>query len=76
MSEVLQCPYCSLRFTTQSELEQHKAIDHPRAEEEKEEEPAATVAPDRQAPAPEEHVERTSQAPEKRSFLSRLFKRS
>lgn len=73
MSEVLQCPYCSLRFTTQSELEQHKAIDHPRAEEEKVEEPSATVEPDRQAPPPEE---RTSQAPEKRSFLSRLFNRS
>ncbi|MFN2526898.1 MAG: hypothetical protein ABR505_11650 [Actinomycetota bacterium] len=27
--DVLQCPFCSLRFTTRSELEQHKALDHP-----------------------------------------------
>ena len=29
MTDVLQCPYCDLRFTTRSELEQHKAFDHP-----------------------------------------------
>jgi hypothetical protein len=29
MTEVLQCPYCALRFSTRSELEQHKALDHP-----------------------------------------------
>jgi hypothetical protein len=69
MSEVLQCPYCALRFTTQSELDQHKAVDHPRVEEEK---PGPVVA-ERETPPPEEPVERTS---EKRGFLSRLFKRS
>lgn len=36
MSEVLQCPYCDLRFTTRSELEQHKSFDHPKEEEEEE----------------------------------------
>lgn len=38
MTDVLQCPYCELRFTSRSELEQHKAFDHPGAEEEEEEE--------------------------------------
>jgi len=28
MAEALQCPHCVLRFSTQSELEQHKALDH------------------------------------------------
>ncbi|MGI8774611.1 MAG: hypothetical protein ACR2KQ_06310 [Actinomycetota bacterium] len=27
--DVLQCPICELRFTSRSELEQHKAFDHP-----------------------------------------------
>jgi hypothetical protein len=27
--DVLQCPYCELRFTSRSELEQHKSFDHP-----------------------------------------------
>ena len=34
MTDVLQCPYCNLRFSTRSELEQHKALDHPEREEE------------------------------------------
>ena len=33
MSDVLQCPYCDLRFTSRSELEQHKSFDHPKEEE-------------------------------------------
>lgn len=32
--DVLQCPHCELRFTSESELRQHIAIDHPRADEE------------------------------------------
>lgn len=39
MSEVLQCPYCDLRFSTRADLDQHKAFDHPEAEEEEEEAP-------------------------------------
>ena len=42
MSDVLQCPYCVLRFSTQSELDQHKAFDHPEVAEE--EAPPACVA--------------------------------
>jgi hypothetical protein len=34
MIDVLQCPYCDLRFSTRSELEQHKAFDHPSMEQE------------------------------------------
>lgn len=41
MTDVLQCPYCELRFTSRSELEQHKAFDHPEAEEEEEKESGA-----------------------------------
>jgi len=72
MTDVLQCPYCDLRFTTRSELEQHKAFDHPQAEEEA----STSVEPAGEgAQSPEEHVE-TSRPPEKRGFLSRLFGRS
>jgi hypothetical protein len=73
MSDVLQCPYCDLRFITRSELEQHKALDHPRALEK---EAPASVESDRETAQPEEHVAQTSRAPEKRGFLSRLFKPS
>jgi hypothetical protein len=32
--DVYQCPYCELKFRTESELQQHIAFDHPKAEEE------------------------------------------
>jgi hypothetical protein len=73
MTDVLQCPYCDLRFSTRSELEQHKSFDHPRAEEE--ETPASVESPREDAQSPKERAE-TIRAPEKRGFLSRLFKRS
>ena len=73
MSDVLQCPYCDLRFSTRSELEQHKAFDHPR---EQEEQAPVSVEPDRETAQPKEPVEQSSQVPEKRGFLSRIFKRS
>jgi hypothetical protein len=45
MTDVLQCPYCDLRFTSRSELEQHKTFDHPEREDEVAgEEPAAEIA--------------------------------
>jgi hypothetical protein len=69
MTEVLQCPYCDLRFSTRSELEQHKAFDHPGTEQE----PPATVAPPASA-VPPASVKKPPA--EKRGFLSRLFKRS
>jgi hypothetical protein len=72
MTDFLQCPHCD-RFSTRSELEQHKSFDHPRAEEE--EPPTSVESAKVSAEPPIEHVE-TSQAPEKRGFLSRLFKRS
>jgi hypothetical protein len=72
MTEVLQCPYCKLRFRTQSELEQHKAIDHPRFQEEGIK-PAEPVEDMVQPPGP---VKEPSPQPVKRGFLSRLFKRS
>jgi hypothetical protein len=73
MTDVLQCPYCDLRFSTRSELDQHKLFDHPQAEER---EASTSVESTEVSAAPqEEHVEK-SQAPEKRGFLSRLFKRS
>jgi hypothetical protein len=73
MTDVLQCPYCDLRFSTRSELEQHKSFDHPLAEEE--EAPTSVESAKVSAQPPKDHVE-TSRAPEKRGFLSRLFKRS
>jgi hypothetical protein len=69
MTDVLQCPYCDLRFSTRSELEQHKSFDHPRAAEE--EAPTSVESPRESAQPPKEPAE----APEKRGFLSRLFKR-
>jgi hypothetical protein len=72
MTEVLQCPYCDLRFSTRSELEQHKAFDHPTREQE----PRATVEPQASAVQPEESVREPKPPAEKRGFLSRLFKRS
>jgi hypothetical protein len=71
MTDVLQCPYCDLRFSTRSELEQHKSFDHPRAEEEA---PTSVESPRESAQPPKERAE-ASRAPEKRGFLSRLFKR-
>lgn len=68
MTDVLQCPYCDLRFTTRSELEQHKSFDHPRKQEEA---PRAEPAPalvERQEPK-----EQAAGPPERRGFLSRLF---
>lgn len=41
--DVLQCPFCQLRFTTRSELEQHKAFDHPGAEEPSEQDDAGST---------------------------------
>ncbi|MGH2729102.1 MAG: C2H2-type zinc finger protein [Actinomycetota bacterium] len=32
--DVLQCPYCELRFRSESELQQHIAFDHPKEKEE------------------------------------------
>jgi hypothetical protein len=72
MTEVLQCAYCDLRFSTRSELEQHKAFDHPRREEES----LATVEPQASAAQLEESVKESKPPAEKRGFLSRLFKRS
>ena len=75
MTEVLQCPYCDLRFSTRSELEQHKSFDH--LHPQREQEPPATVEPPASAVAqPEESVKEPKHAAEKRGFLSRLFKRS
>lgn len=36
MANVLQCPYCELKFISSSELEQHKSFDHPQKDEEEE----------------------------------------
>ena len=73
MTDVLQCPYCDLRFSTRSELEQHKAFDHPRGEQE----PPPTVEPPASAVVqPQESVKAPKPLAEKRGFLSRLLKRS
>ena len=73
MTDVLQCPYCDLRFSTRSELEQHKAIDHPRREQEL----PAPVEPQASAVVQqEESVKKPKPPAEKSGFLSRLFKRS
>ena len=72
MTEVLQCPYCDLRFSTRSELEQHKAFDHPRREQE----PPPTVEPQASAAQLEESLKEPKPPAEKRGFLSRFFKRS
>jgi hypothetical protein len=34
--DVLQCPYCELRFRSESELQQHISFDHPQEKEESE----------------------------------------
>jgi len=71
MTDVLQCPYCDLRFTSRSELEQHKAFDHPGKDDEVVvEEPAAEVS----QPAIQEPE--AAPPPERRGLLSRLFGRS
>jgi hypothetical protein len=72
MTEVLQCPYCALRFSTRSELEQHKALDHPQTEEDEGPVPAE---PERETTQPEGIAEKPERSQEKRGFLSRLFKR-
>jgi hypothetical protein len=72
MPDVLQCPYCDLRFATRSDLQQHQAFDHPRLEEE---EPPTSIEPVR-APVEEEHEDQGARPAQKRGFLSRLFKRS
>jgi hypothetical protein len=70
MSDVLQCPYCVLRFSTQSELEQHKAFDHPEAAEEASPvEEAATPTPQTQPPAEEAEPE----PKQKGGWFKRLF---
>lgn len=38
MTDVLQCPYCELRFASKSDMDQHIAFDHP---QERDEEPNA-----------------------------------
>ena len=72
MTEMLQCPYCALRFSTRSELEQHKALDHPQTEED---EGPAAAEPERETTQPEGIAEKPERPQEKRGFLSRLFKR-
>jgi hypothetical protein len=73
MSDVLQCPYCDLRFSTSSELEQHKTLDHRRAQEDA----PKKAQPDPASAQPEEHVEKPRGVDKKKvGFLSRLFKRS
>ncbi len=72
MSEVLQCPYCDLRFTTRSELEQHKAFDHPQLQEEGDK----PAEPDEEVLQQSGPVKEPAPQPEKRGFLSRMFKRS
>jgi hypothetical protein len=69
MSDVLQCPHCALRFSTRSELEQHKAIDHPQTLEE---EVPASAEPEPEAPVEPER-EDAAETSEKRGFWSRLF---
>lgn len=71
MTDVLQCPYCNLRFTTRSELDQHKALDHPQHEGEA----TPKAEPDRAPVQPEKRVEPSVPPPQKRGFFSRLFKR-
>jgi hypothetical protein len=68
LTDVLQCPYCDLRFSTRSELEQHKSLDHPRSGEEE----ASPTSPAPEAATPEER-----HAPEsrKRGFWDRLLRR-
>lgn len=72
MSEVLQCPYCDLKFSTRGDLDQHKAFDHPGADEE-----AATpeeVPAEGRGPADEQTQTAGGQEPEKKKgFFSRLF---
>jgi hypothetical protein len=70
MTDVLQCPHCNLRFTTRSELDQHKALDH----RQQTEEVPTKAEPDRTPVKPEERVAQAT-PPQKRGFLSRLFKR-
>ena len=75
MTEVLHCPHCNLRFSTRSELEQHKAFDHPGTEQG----PPATVESQASAVQPAvqpESVKEPKPPAERRGFLSRLFKRS
>jgi hypothetical protein len=72
MTDILQCPYCDLRFSTRSELEQHKAFDHPGREQE-----SSRVEPETSAVVqPEGSVKEPKPPAGKRGFLSRLFKRS
>jgi hypothetical protein len=71
MSEVLQCPFCDLRFSTRSELEQHQALDHPWESEEPPE--GATPGP---GLVQQESAEKAEQPRKKGGFLSRLFKRA
>lgn len=71
MTDVLQCPYCDLRFTSSSELDQHKAFDHPGKDEQ--------LVPDIQPPDAEEspaEVEAPAEKQDEGGFFSRLFKRS
>jgi hypothetical protein len=77
MTDVLQCPYCNLRFTTRSELDQHKAFDHPQADT-----PTPDAAPDRPKADPdranteqEQRGDEDRRPSEKRGFLDRLLGR-
>jgi Zinc finger, C2H2 type len=71
MTDVLQCPYCDLRFSTRSELEQHQALDH-----RLEDEDAPETAPPKSTLLVQEPAEQTEQPTRKGGFLRRLFKRA
>ena len=71
MTDVLQCPYCVLRFSTQSELDQHKAFDHPDIVAGAPEE-AAAAAPEAE-PAPEQRPEPEPEPEQKGGWFKRLF---
>jgi hypothetical protein len=71
MTDVLQCPHCVLRFSTQSELDQHKAFDHPDiVAEEPAPEEAAPAAPEAE-PAQEQRPE--PEPEQKGGWFKRLF---
>jgi hypothetical protein len=74
--DVLQCPYCALRFTTQSELEQHQAFDHPEATQEDAPKPSEPTEPESAVSGPVDTATGPSKEPEERgSFFKRLFRK-
>ena len=70
MAEALQCPHCVLRFSTQSELEQHKALDHPDTVEGAPSEESAPPAPQTEPPA---RAEPEPEPDRKGGFFKRLL---